>query len=160
MDVELNAPEQFVSCNNEKCSTVFKYLDLSVHTVIDGPDPRDHLANERNLLTWIRTGTTLALVGFMTLLDLPTKNFAPSYSLPWTNEPISINAKIVSYIFVGLGFTCFIYSMYNYFKNQRQIIKRLLWVGHGWIGYVMALVIMLFVVFIMLMALTEIPAPV
>jgi hypothetical protein len=67
MDVELNAPEQFISCNNEKCSTVFKYLDLSVHTIVDGPDPRDHLANERNLLTWIRTGTTLSLVGMVTL---------------------------------------------------------------------------------------------
>lgn len=63
VDVELNAPESFTTCNNEKCSTVFKYLDVSVHTIVDGPDPRDHLANERNLLTWIRTGTTLSLVG-------------------------------------------------------------------------------------------------
>lgn len=63
MDVELNAPEKFILCNNEKCSTVFKYMDLSVHTVVDGPDPRDHLANERNILAWIRTGTTLSLVG-------------------------------------------------------------------------------------------------
>ncbi|OBZ86617.1 hypothetical protein A0J61_05333 [Choanephora cucurbitarum] len=64
MDVELNAPEQFTLCNNEKCSTKFKYLDYSIHTVVDGPDPRDHLANERNLLTWIRTGTTLALIDY------------------------------------------------------------------------------------------------
>lgn len=92
----------------------------------------------------------------MTLLDMPTKNFAPSYSLPWTNEPVSLNAKIVSYIFVGLGFTCFIYSLYGYFRNQRQIVKRLLWVGHGWAGYIVALVIIIFVIFIMVMALTEI----
>lgn len=174
MDVELNAPESFLLCNDEKCSSVFKYLDLSVHTVIDGPDPRDHFANERNLLTWVRTGTTLSLIGknvnssyrlfflltnfigFMTLLDMPTKNFAPSYSLPWTSETVSINAKIVSYIFVGLGFTCFIYSLYSYFRNQRQIVKRLLDVGHGWLGYLIATAIMLFVVFIMVMALTEI----
>ncbi|GAN00787.1 hypothetical protein MAM1_0002d00211 [Mucor ambiguus] len=160
MDVELNAPEKFILCNNEKCSTVFKYMDISVHTVVDGPDPRDHLANERNILAWIRTGTTLSLVGFMTLLDMPTKNFAPSYSLPWTNEPVSINAKIVSYIFVGLGFTCFIYSLFSYFKNQQQIVKRLLWVGHGWVGYTVATVIIVFVIFIMVMALSEIPPPV
>lgn len=92
----------------------------------------------------------------MTLLDMPTKNFAPSYSLPWTSEPVSLNAKIVSYIFVGLGFTCFIYSLFSYFRNQRQIVKRLLWVGHGWQGYLVATIIMLFVVFIMVMALTEI----
>jgi hypothetical protein len=95
----------------------------------------------------------------MTLLDMPTKNFAPSYSLPWTNGPVSINADIVSYIFVGLGFTCFIYSLYSYFRNQRQIVKRLLWVGHGWLGYSVATVIMLFVVFIMIMAITEITPP-
>lgn len=157
MDEELNAPESFVLCNNEKCSTVFKYMDISVHTIVDGPDPRDHLANERNLLTWIRTGTTLALVGFMTLLDMPTKNFAPSQSLPWTSEPVSMNARIVSYVFVGLGFTCFIYSLYSYFRNQRQIVKRLLWVGHGWAGYTVAALIMIFVVFIMVMALLEAP---
>jgi putative membrane protein len=49
--------------------------------------------------------------------------------------------------------------MYSYFRNQRQIVKRLLWVGHGWMGYTVALLIMLFVVFIMVMALTEIPPP-
>ncbi|KAI9486544.1 MAG: hypothetical protein EXX96DRAFT_46234 [Benjaminiella poitrasii] len=159
MDVELHAPEKFILCNNEKCSTVFKYLDVSVHTIVDGPDPRDHLANERNLLTWIRTGTTLILIGFITLLDMPTKNFAPSYSLPWTDKPVSMNTKIVSYIFVGLGFTCFIYSLYSYFRNQRQIVKRLLWVGHGWLGYFVATIIMIFVVFIMIMALIELPPP-
>lgn len=92
----------------------------------------------------------------MTLLDMPTKNFAPSYSLPWTNGPVSLNAKIVSYIFVGLGFTCFIFSLYSYFRNQRQIINRLLWVGQGWLGYVVAAIIMIFVVFIMVMALLEV----
>ncbi|KAI7907483.1 uncharacterized protein BX663DRAFT_491065 [Cokeromyces recurvatus] len=159
MDAELQAPEKFILCNDEKCSTVFKYLDLSVHTVVDGPDPRDHLANERNLLTWIRTGTTLALIGFITLLDFSTKNFAPSYSFPWANEPKTMNSKIISYIFVGLGFICFIYSLYSYFKNQRQIVKRLLWVGQGWMGYLVATLIMIFVVFIMIMALTELPTP-
>jgi putative membrane protein len=92
----------------------------------------------------------------MTLLDMPSKNFAPSYSLPWTSEPVSYNATVVSYIFIGLGFTCFIFSLYNYFRNQRQIINRLLWVGHGWLGYAVAAIIMLFVVFIMVMALLEV----
>lgn len=65
MAEELQAPERFGLCNDEKCSSFFRYLDVSVHTFVDGPDPRDHLANERNLLTWIRTGTTLSLIGIM-----------------------------------------------------------------------------------------------
>jgi putative membrane protein len=81
MDEELNAPEQFILCNNDKCSTVFKYLDLSVHTVVDGPDPRDHLANERNLLTWIRTGTTLSLVGKLVSLFVNNNPNNPSFLL-------------------------------------------------------------------------------
>lgn len=56
--------KRFSLCNNEHCCKTFNYLDLlTVHTVVDGPDPRDHFANERNLLTWLRTGLTLALVG-------------------------------------------------------------------------------------------------
>ncbi|KAI8990234.1 hypothetical protein BDB01DRAFT_780551 [Pilobolus umbonatus] len=154
-EVELNAPDKFILCNDEKCSNVFKYLDLSVHTHIDGPDPRDHLANERNLLTWIRTGTTLCLIGFMNLLDISTKHFAPSKSFPWSKESSTTNSRIVSYVFIGLGFCCFILSLYNYFINQRQIVKRLLWVGQGWMGYTVAAVMMLFAVFVMVMALAE-----
>lgn len=63
MEEGIQAPKQFGLCDDEKCSRFFKYLDVSVHTFVDGPDPRDHLANERNLLTWIRTGTTLSLIG-------------------------------------------------------------------------------------------------
>lgn len=90
---------------------------------------------------------------------MPTKKFAPSHSLPWTSETVSLNAQVVSYIFVGLGFTCFIFSLYTYFRNQRQIVKRLLWVGQGWPGYAIATIIMVFVVFIMIMALTEVRPP-
>jgi hypothetical protein len=70
MAEELQAPERFGLCNDEKCSSFFRYLDVSVHTFVDGPDPRDHLANERNLLTWIRTGTTLSLIGMMLVLGI------------------------------------------------------------------------------------------
>ncbi len=94
--------------------------------------------------------------GFMTLIDLPTKNFAPSYSLPWTQGPVSTNAKIVAFIFIALGFTCLIVSLFNYFRNQKQIVKRLLWVGQGWLGYSVAILIMLFVVFVMVTALVNI----
>ncbi|KAI9279128.1 hypothetical protein BY458DRAFT_488097 [Sporodiniella umbellata] len=155
MEEELQAPEHFGLCNNQRCSDFFKYLDVSVHTFVDGPDPRDHLANERNLLTWIRMGTTLALIGFITLIDLPSKNFAPSYSLPWTRERSNSNSKAVSYVFVGLGFSCILISVYNYFRNQKQIVRRLLYVGHGWLGYSIAILITLFVIFIMLAALVD-----
>ncbi|CAO3694436.1 unnamed protein product [Rhizopus microsporus] len=40
MAEELQAPERFGLCNDEKCSSFFRYLDVSVHTFVDGPDPR------------------------------------------------------------------------------------------------------------------------
>lgn len=62
--MESNSDLPFIACNNERCSAKFKYLDSVVHTKVrNQPDPRDHLANERNLLTWLRTGMTLALIG-------------------------------------------------------------------------------------------------
>lgn len=79
-----------------------------MHTKVDGPDPRDHFANERNFLSWLRVGMTLALIGnqinmlskrpslltcaydvsgYMTLIDLRgDKSLAPSNSLPWNHE--------------------------------------------------------------------------
>lgn len=166
----------FTACNNTCCSEKFKYLDWVAHSKVDGPDPRDHFANERNLLAWLRTGVTLAVIGsitespvyislpphisyfpgFMTLLDLRSKTFALSYSLPWTSDPVPTKTKIVAFVFIGLGFASILVSIFIYFKNQRQILRRLLTVGHGWAGYSMALLIMLFVCFVMIVALTEV----
>lgn len=62
--MESNAPARFIACNNQHCSKKFKLIDFAtVHTVVDGPDPRDHFANERNLLTWIRVGMVMCLIG-------------------------------------------------------------------------------------------------
>ncbi|KAI8096939.1 uncharacterized protein BX664DRAFT_325228 [Halteromyces radiatus] len=146
----------FTKCNDEKCSTYFKYLDSVIHTkVIAAPDPRDHLANERNLLTWLRTGMTLALIGFMAMLDIDTKQFAPSKSFPWTGDAVGIKTKVVSYIFVSLGLISIVTATITYFINQRKIVHRLLEVGQGWAGYTMAFFIMIFACFIMIVAITE-----
>lgn len=62
--MESNAPARFIACNNQHCSKKFKFIDFAtVHTVVDGPDPRDHFANERNLLTWVRVGMVMCLIG-------------------------------------------------------------------------------------------------
>ncbi|ORX43865.1 hypothetical protein DM01DRAFT_1387031 [Hesseltinella vesiculosa] len=144
----------FILCNNDKCSTRFKYLDCTIHTKVTGPDPRDHFANERNLLTWIRTGMTLSLIGFMVLLDI-TQRFAPSTSFPWPNEPLDTKRKAVAYLFVALGLLSIIVATFTYFRNQRHIIKRMLFVGQGWVAYLLTCFIALFVCFVMIMSLTE-----
>ncbi|KAI8068337.1 hypothetical protein BC940DRAFT_299730 [Gongronella butleri] len=150
----MDTDRPFILCNNEKCSTRFKYMDSTIHTKIDGPDPRDHFANERNLLTWLRTGMTLALIGFMVLLDL-TERFAPSQSFPWPNEPLDAKKRGIAYMFVILGVISILVANFTYFRNQRRIIRRMLDVGHGKLGYILAICIGVFVVFIMVMSLSE-----
>ncbi|CAO3632669.1 unnamed protein product [Cunninghamella echinulata] len=154
--MESNIEQPFIKCNNEKCASEFRYLDNAIHDKIGISEARDHCANERNLLTWLRTGVTLSLIGFMTIVDLSTKKFAPALSFPWTNDSTAnTNIKVVSYIFILLGMISIITSTMTYFRNQQQIIKRLYHVGQGFVGYFMALVIMLFVCFIMIIALFE-----
>ncbi|KAI9015846.1 hypothetical protein CLU79DRAFT_837956 [Phycomyces nitens] len=153
--MESNAHKAFTVCNDEKCSSTFKYLDPSIHTFIDGPDPRDHFANERNLLTWMRTGMTMSLLGFITLLDVSAKDFAPSYSFPWTEQVNAPQTNIVAYIFVALGILSICVAFVTYFQNQSRIVNRLLHVGHGWAGYMMILMIMLFACCVMSLALSQ-----
>ena len=67
--METNDSTKFIFCNNEQCCKKFNYIDVAtVHFKVEGPDPRDHCANERNMLTWLRTGMVLALIGKMGLL--------------------------------------------------------------------------------------------
>ncbi|KAI9276720.1 hypothetical protein BDA99DRAFT_493953 [Phascolomyces articulosus] len=144
----------FILCNNHHCSEKFKYTDWVIHTKVDGPDPRDHFASERTFLSWLRTGMTLALIGFMTLLDI-RQLLAPSKGLPWSYEVVPNKQRILAYVFIGLGLASVLVSVMIYFRNQYRIVNRLLHVGHGWAGYSMALMIMLFVCFVMVVALTE-----
>jgi uncharacterized membrane protein YidH (DUF202 family) len=93
-------------------------------------------------------------IGFMALLDI-TKRFAPSQSLPWSDGPISTNTRAISYVFVILGILSIISATATYFVNQNRIVHRLFGVGQGWAGYTMALFIMIFACFIMILALRE-----
>lgn len=91
----------------------------------------------------------------MTLMDITVKNFAPSHGLPWSADPVPYKTRIVAFIFIGLGFSSILVALFIYFKNQRQILKRMIKVGQGWAGYTMALLTMFFVCFVMAVALTE-----
>ena len=90
----------------------------------------------------------------MILLDF-RQLLAPAKGLPWGHEPVPTKQRILAFIFVGLGFSSLFVSLVIYFKNQYRIVNRLLDVGNGWAGYSMALLIMLFVCFVMAVAITE-----
>lgn len=98
------------------------------------------------------------MIGFMTLLDVRANIFAPSQTLPWTTKEngslSSVQVRVVSYIFIALGLLSICVALGIYLKNMHRIVNRLLTVGHGWAGYSLAFVIVLFVLFVMAAALT------
>ncbi|KAI9484370.1 hypothetical protein BDB00DRAFT_152730 [Zychaea mexicana] len=80
--METNAPSRFTLCNNDQCCNKFNFIDVAtVHSVVDGPDPRDHCANERNLLTWLLTGMVLVLIGKVNSIYFSTQQPPHDYTL-------------------------------------------------------------------------------
>jgi uncharacterized membrane protein YidH (DUF202 family) len=88
-------------------------------------------------------------------MDLTSKQLAPSKSLPWADDPLDTNTRIVSYVFVCLGIVSIVMATKTYFTNQKQIVRRLIHVGQGWTGYTLAVFIMAFVCFVMVLAIKE-----
>ncbi|KAI7869899.1 hypothetical protein BDF14DRAFT_1879649 [Spinellus fusiger] len=117
-------------CDGSECISIYKVLDPCIHVSIDGPDPRDHFANERNLLTWLRTGMSMGLLGFITFYDgssqLPYRRYLQQ-------TPASLKSSLwlnsLTYLFLGLGLASIGIATGNYFYNQRRLLLRRLDVG-------------------------------
>ncbi len=81
---------------------------------------RDHLANERTFLAWIRTGT--ALMGFGILIA--KLRFLPTYEAE--NAPIPTGHAGDRTLFIGLlfalvGLSALLFAIGSYFHNSRAI---------------------------------------
>eukprot|EP00871_Galdieria_phlegrea_P001149 jgi/Galph1/2034/GphlegSOOS_G710.1 len=75
---------------------------------IKGSIARDHLANERTWLAWVRT--SLTIMGFgLVVADFLRKN---------------ITGKLVSAFLIGLGAFCSIYAAFRYYRLMTLIEKR------------------------------------
>lgn len=77
---------------------------------------RNHLANERTFLSWIRTGIALIGLGFVVArLGLFLRELAGD------TKPGVTNSLILGVILILLGAAMNIYATRNYFKVYRQI---------------------------------------
>jgi len=81
-----------------------KVLDLQ------GSVARDHLANERTFLAWIRTGFATAALGIV-LARLQVTNAAGT---PLPSEADAMFYKILSLVFVIIGAICLVAGSYRY----------------------------------------------
>jgi hypothetical protein len=63
-----------------------------------------------------------------------------------------VSNKPVGYIFVAIGFSCFLVGLGKYFKNQRLLVKQATYVEAGWGSYTMVIILFFFVCTIMVLA--------
>jgi uncharacterized membrane protein YidH (DUF202 family) len=86
-------------------------------------DPKDHLANERTFLAWIRTSIGIMAFGFVIeKFALFIKQSAQFFSHPGLLEKSTPNNPSYFGIFlIGIGAVIGILSFFNYRKNLRQI---------------------------------------
>ncbi|KAI8337793.1 hypothetical protein BD560DRAFT_413126 [Blakeslea trispora] len=122
--------ERFKTGRLEDC------LDYAILVSNNASMARDHLANERNWLTWLRLSCTLTILGFTVLLQfrLPEEETGMKMMM----KPVDLTSKPIGYIFVAIGVACFIVGVGKYFKNQRLLVKQATYIEAGWGSYVTA----------------------
>ncbi|KAI8988561.1 hypothetical protein BDF20DRAFT_911019 [Mycotypha africana] len=145
-----------------KSSWLENLLDYSILVSNNISMARDQLANERNWLTWFRLSCTLIILGFTVLIQfrLPDNgddhdNNNNSNSGDSGSHFADVANKPVGFIFIIIGFLCFLVGIGKYFKNQRLLVKQATYVEAGWGSYSMVLIVFIFVCTIMILASTN-----
>lgn len=72
---------------------------------------RDHLANERTLLAWVRTALGLMGLGVMLAKFVQTEG------------PSAPSVKVVGMTFVGFGAIMLLYGLYRYFRITSLLMQ-------------------------------------
>ncbi|MEW5790271.1 MAG: YidH family protein [Pseudomonadota bacterium] len=83
---------------------------------------RDHAANERTYLAWIRTAITVMTLGFLVEkfdLFLSTLAYAVRFQSPVPLE--HRRSEYVSMMLVALGIVIILLSTYRYFRTRREL---------------------------------------
>ncbi|OBZ85380.1 hypothetical protein A0J61_06577 [Choanephora cucurbitarum] len=112
-------------------------LDYAILVSNNASMARDHLANERNWLTWFRLSCTLIILGFTVLLQfrLPEEDEKEEIHIM---KPVDFTSKPIGFIFVTIGIACFLVGVGKYFKNQRLLVKQATYIEAGWGSFVTA----------------------
>jgi len=77
---------------------------------------REHLANERTLLAWVRTGIGLVSVGFVV-----ERAGAPAFGTPGGRETV-LASEVFGLALVVLGCLALVVGAVQFFRNRRMIM--------------------------------------
>jgi len=108
---------------------------------------REHLANERTFLAWIRTSIALMGFGFVIVkFTLFLKEL--SLILKTANEPAKGSSAIIGVIMVAIGVIIAILAYFQYKKNKEQLQKSY-FVSSSMLSLWMTLIILIGGIFLM-----------
>ncbi|MFV0607137.1 MAG: YidH family protein [Niabella sp.] len=84
----------------------------------------DHLANERTLLAWTRTGIAIMAFGFVVVkFSLFVKQLAYLVSGEKVQVPVNSRSGVYGVVIVIVGALTLIISYVQYKKTEKQLIK-------------------------------------
>ncbi|KAJ1731979.1 hypothetical protein LPJ61_002268 [Coemansia biformis] len=122
---------------------------LSLRLENKGSVARDHLANERTYLAWIRTSLSLVTVGvairqlYRVSIDLGGGSGAGAAGGSEAQEPLA--GRVLGFSFVALGVVFVAVGLYRYFRSQRLMTRGEFPVSRAMVGACAAAILALLV---------------
>jgi len=121
-----NSKPVLVKQNNEYVGTVWMERPLLGPLLFDNvqSDARDHCANERTFLSWLRLSTYMAIVAVAIVISFHLKN-----------EPSPLEKRLAlpfGIIFWLLSLACLLSGVFNYYKTVMEYSRRSALVQSGW----------------------------
>ncbi|KAJ2717157.1 hypothetical protein H4R19_000101 [Coemansia spiralis] len=120
---------------------------LSLRLENKGSVARDHLANERTYLAWIRTSLSLVTVGvairqlYRVSVDLGDTPDAADHLA--ARDPLA--GRVLGVCFVALGLAFVVVGLFRYFRSQRLMTKGEFPVSRAMVGACAAAILALLV---------------
>ncbi|CAG8667180.1 1419_t:CDS:2 [Ambispora gerdemannii] len=115
-------PENMTSSQKKK---LFTFKRTTLYLENKGSIARDHLANERTFLAWLRTALSFSGIGIAIsqLFKLSVQERTMKGGTMLSSSPSEKSAKVLSVTFILLGMVFLLLGILRYFNSQMTMTK-------------------------------------